>query len=78
MKLSQIPLDKQAIITKIDIPNQEVKSRLEDFGLRIGQTISCVKKTPLGGPKAFLLSHGIFAIDLEITKHVEIQIEDTQ
>lgn len=78
MKLSQLPKDQQATITSIAIPQVEVKKRLEAFGLQVGLPITCVRKTPFGGPRAFLLSHGVFAIDIEVTNHIEVSFESKQ
>lgn len=75
MKLSDLPKSQMAIITKIDLTQIEVTERLSDFGLQIGQTIVCVESSPFGGPKAFRLSHGIFALDKEISDNIEIRKE---
>ncbi|MCJ8275658.1 MAG: ferrous iron transport protein A [Bdellovibrionales bacterium] len=75
MKLSKLAQNQVAKITEIDIPSKEIKDRLSDFGLQVGQSISLVDKSPFGGPKAFHLSHGIFAIDPEVTENIVVEVE---
>ena len=75
MKLSDLPKKHNAIITKIKLEQSEITDRLFDFGLQVGQDVSCVETSPLGGPKAYRLSHGVFALDHEIAHNVEVSQE---
>ena len=75
MKLSELRQNKVAKITSIEIASDEIRERLSDFGLQVGQSISLVDKSPFGGPKAFHLSHGVFAIDTEVTEDISVEVE---
>jgi len=70
IKLSVLPKSEEAIITSIHIDSREVALRLSDLGLKIGQKITCLNKSPVGGVTSFQLSHGVFALEDSITNKI--------
>ena len=50
MKLSEMKINKDAIILSINIPNSKVRRRLLEMGIIYGTTIKLMKKAPLGDP----------------------------
>lgn len=50
MKLSEMKINKYAIILSINIPNSKVRRRLLEMGIIYGTTIKLTKKAPLCDP----------------------------
>ncbi|MCB9026071.1 MAG: ferrous iron transport protein A [Bdellovibrionaceae bacterium] len=62
---------------KIICFNESTKAivkRLEDLGFTQGEIISCLKYSPFNGPRVYKNSHGIFSLEEEVAKLIEVQI----
>ena len=75
MKLTLLEPSEKAIIKEIHISSKDVRERLSQFGLQVGLLVEATHRSPFGGPRAYRLSQGIFALDPEITNFVDIQKE---
>lgn len=70
--LSQLPLNKNGIIDKIEC-DEGIKRRLLDMGLVKGTNIVPILVSPSGDPRAFLVRGTIIAIRKEDAKHIKIR-----
>lgn len=61
MNLIQIEPGETAIVEAIDGENG-VSRRLRDLGLGVGMEITCVGRSPLGDPSAYLILGSVFAL----------------
>ena len=52
--------------------------RLQHLGIDIGVEVECKRVTPFSGPKSFQIAGGIFSLDQEIARHVEISFQRPQ
>lgn len=73
MKLSELKTLQKAIVTAVNVDSAKVVQRLSDLGLRQGQKIICLQKSPVGGVTSYQLSHGVFALEDWITENIEVQ-----
>ena len=70
--LSQLPLNKNGIINKIEC-DEGIKRRLLDMGLVKGTEITPILISPSGDPRAFLVRGTIIAIRKEDSKNIKIE-----
>lgn len=70
--LSQLPLNKNGIIDKIEC-DEGIKRRLLDMGLVKGTNIVPILVSPSGDPRAFLVRGTIIAIRKEDAKYIKIK-----
>ena len=70
--LSQLPLNKNGIIDKIEC-DEGIKRRLLDMGLVKGTNIVPILVSPSGDPRAFLVRGTIIAIRKEDAKNIKIK-----
>ena len=70
--LSQLPLNKNGIIDKIEC-DEGIKRRLLDMGLVKGTNIEPILVSPSEDPRAFLVRGTIIAIRKEDAKHIKIK-----
>ncbi len=54
--------------------NQQVNQRLKDLGFVLGEPIKCLKIPPFGGPKIFQNENGIYSIEKEVARLMEIEL----
>ncbi len=73
MNAWQLSPDTTAIIIKFSISNLQTKQRLHDLGFQIGESMTCLKSTPFGGPKIYKCDWGIFSIERELAEGIEVQ-----
>lgn len=71
--LSQIPLNKNGIIDKIEC-DEGIKRRLLDMGLVKGTNIVPILVSPSGDPRAFLVRGTIIAIRKDDAKNIKIKM----
>ncbi len=70
--LSQLPLNKNGIIDKIEC-DEGIKRRLLDMGLVKGTNIVPILVSPSGDPRAFLVRGTIIAIREDDAKNIKIK-----
>jgi Fe2+ transport system protein FeoA len=75
MNLSELKENSKAQIVGFDkdLPPQH-QLRLLEIGFAVGQVVRCVKKPPFHGPPIFEVSDGLFSIDHDLAKSIEIQM----
>ena len=61
MNLAQIEPGKTGIVEDIGICGP-MAQRLQDLGLAVGMEITCVGRSPLGDPSAYLILGSVFAL----------------
>ncbi len=61
MNLAQIEPGKTAIVEDINVQGPMAR-RLQDLGLAVGMEITCVGRSPLGDPSAYLILGSVFAL----------------
>lgn len=71
--LSQLPLNKNGIIDKIEC-DEGIKRRLLDMGLVKGTDIVPILVSPSGDPRAFLVRGTIIAIREDDAKNIKIKM----
>lgn len=54
--------------------NTTLKRRLIDIGLTPKSVVKCVGKSPLGDPKAYLISGAVIALRQEVAKEIQVTI----
>ena len=72
IKLSELKQGHQALVVDID-SNDSMRRRLQDHGLIKGTKVTCVKKSPLGDPVAFMIRGAVIALRCEDSSCVKIQ-----
>lgn len=73
--LSKLEQGKQAVVLGIDSDN-DMHRRLQDIGLIRGTNVTCVQKSPLGDPVAYLIRGAVIALRSEDSSCVRIQCVD--
>ena len=53
--------------------NNPLKRRLIDIGLIPDSIVECVGQSPLGDPKAFLISGAVIALRCETAKEIKVK-----
>lgn len=72
MKLSQLKKMETATIVRVEVSSEKISQRLADFGLKEGQKITCLFKSPLGGVNSYRLSHGAFALEDILLENITV------
>ena len=70
-KLSELPRGAYARVLNIS-SGGGMRSRLYDLGLIEGTTVSCVQKSPLGDPSAYLIRGAVIALRCEDSSCVRV------
>ena len=70
--LSELKQGNQALVLDI-YSNDSMRRRLQDLGLIKGTEVSCVQKSPLGDPVAYLIRGAVIALRQEDSSCVQIQ-----
>jgi len=63
-RLSDLGVDSSGVVLYID-ENCRLAERLYDIGLIPGTKVSCVAKSPLGDPKAYLVRGAVISLRRE-------------
>jgi len=71
-KLSGLNQGKRALVIDIH-SNDSMRRRLQDLGLIKGTEVSCVQKSPLGDPVAYLIRGAVIALRHEDSSCVQIE-----
>ena len=71
-KLSELEQGRQALILDIN-SSGDMRRRLQDLGFIKGADVTCVKKSPLGDPIAFLIRGAVIALRHEDSSRIQIQ-----
>ncbi len=70
--LSELKQGERAVVLNIN-SDDSMRRRLQDIGLIRGTTITCVQKSPLGDPIAFLIRGAVIALRSEDSSCVKVQ-----
>lgn len=71
-KLSELNQGMHAFV--IDIHSSDsMRRRLQDLGLIKGTKVSCVQKSPLGDPVAYLIRGAVIALRYEDSSCVQVE-----
>jgi Fe2+ transport system protein FeoA len=47
--------------------------RLEELGFRKGGEVTCLRKTPFGSPRIYLVGDSVFSIARDVAEQIEIE-----
>jgi len=72
-KLSGLNQGQRALVIDIH-SNDSMRRRLQDIGLIKGTEVSCVQKSPLGDPVAYLIRGAVIALRHEDSSCVQIRM----
>ena len=72
MNLAQIEPGKTAVITNLHVEGA-MERRLRDLGFVEGVEITCVGRSPLGDPSAYLIMGGVFALRQRDCMQIEVR-----
>lgn len=72
-KLSTLQRGERGIVHQIELSGS-MRRRLQDIGLIQGTTITCLQKSPLGEPIAYLIRGAVIALRQEDSCYVEVTI----
>ena len=71
--LFDLKIGQKCVISNILI-NTPLKRRLIDIGLIPEGVVECVGKSPLGDPKAYLISGAVIALRKEVAEKIQVVI----
>ena len=71
-KLSQLAPGARALVLDIESADG-IRRRLQDLGLVSGTEVTCIQKSPLGDPVAFLIRGALIALRSEDSSCVSVQ-----
>ncbi len=69
--LSELEIGKKGIIQSLDLESG-IKRRLLDLGLTKGTIVTCMMRSPLKDPTAYLVRGSLFAIRKEDASKIKI------
>lgn len=73
MTLWDLPAKHIAQIASVsNTLDTKVVDRLSDMGLVCGQSVTCVRKGPIGGSIVLQLGGSVFAIDRTLAAHIHV------
>lgn len=70
--LSDLPLGQRATVSEIQSKGT-IRRRLQDIGLIPGTQVTCLQRSPLGDPSAYLIRGAVIAIRKEDSSSVLVQ-----
>lgn len=71
-RLSQLDQGEQALVMDIS-SSDSMRRRLQDLGLIKATEVTCLQKSPLGDPVAFLIRGAVIALRCEDADCVQIE-----
>ena len=74
MDLSKLKKGQCAVVRDI-IADDSMRRRLQDIGLIQGTNVTCVQKSPLGDPTAYLIRGAIIALRQEDSSCVKVKLK---
>ncbi len=74
--LDQLGVDQTAWVTSVELPDGQMRRRLQDLGIIEGTRVVCKQIAPSGNPKSFLVRGATIAIRTEDSKHVFITTKE--
>lgn len=72
MNLDQIEPGETFVVEKLHVQGA-IARRLQDLGLTEGMEITCVGRSPLGDPSAYLILGSVFALRAKDCKLIEVR-----
>lgn len=74
MTLCELSINELAQVSQITLEDQKVLTRLAELGISAGRDITCLRKTPFGGPSIFRTSDSVFSLERSLADSVEISL----
>ena len=71
--LQDLLVNEKAQVLSIDLMEEKVARRLREIGICEGQIITCLKKTPFGGPGIYQTGDSVFSIERTLADFVKIK-----
>lgn len=76
MTLWDLPPGQMATIGDYNIPDDAVAIRLQDLGFARGVRVECVRHVPFSGPRVYVVSGSVFALEKPVAVAVPILEEE--
>lgn len=51
----------------------EFQRRLRELGFREGSRVTCLRRTPLGGPRVYEVDGAVFSLEASLARHIEVE-----
>lgn len=74
MNAWELQQNQQGKIIQINDSPKEVIARLDDLGFSVNEILTCLKHPPFQGPRVYLNSHGVFSLEKEVARLIEVQV----
>lgn len=73
MKLNEAKVNKNYVVSKIEIPNKKTYFRILELGLNKNIKISIKKKSMLKKSLLVAFAHSCFTLGMDIAKYIEVE-----
>ena len=72
IRMAEMQPGERAVVTGMAV-GAGIRRRLQDIGLIDGTEITCVSKSPLGDPKAYLIRRAVIALRSEDAGEIRVR-----
>lgn len=72
IRMAELQPGERAVVTGMAV-GAGIRRRLQDIGLIKGTEITCVSKSPLGDPKAYLIRKAVIALRSEDAGEIQVK-----
>ncbi len=74
MTLWEMPKKTSATIRMLDSAlAQSLKTRLNEMGFLPGELLTCIKRSPFGGPLVIQIQDCVYTLDEQVAKSIHLQ-----
>ncbi|MFT6267519.1 MAG: ferrous iron transport protein A [Alphaproteobacteria bacterium] len=71
MTLWEMPKRTSAVVDKLDDKlTQSIKTRLNEMGFVTGELLTCMKRSPFGGPLVVQIQDCVYSLDHQLAKNI--------
>lgn len=75
MTLWHLPRSRKArVIGTATRLSHSYRLRLEELGFRQGGEVTCLRKTPFGSPRIYLVGDSVFSLARDVAEQIEIEM----
>jgi ferrous iron transport protein A len=79
MTLWDLPASGGAVLQGyIQSAPDKYRERMEELGFVIGQSVSCLRITPFGGPRVYSVGGSIYSLDRELAEQMMISVTEVR
>ena len=71
MTLWEMPKKTSAVVSQLDDTlTQSIKTRLNEMGFVPGELLTCMKRSPFGGPLVVQIQDCVYSLDQQLAKSI--------